>query len=82
MQTAENTDNLKSTESLYSQVTVSRADTQETLSETVVFTETVSGSETTVNLDTVEGLLLLLCVMVGLLIGTLWSNIFFKRGGG
>ncbi len=80
MQTAENTDNLKSTESLYSQVTVSRADTQETLSETVAVIE--SGSETTVNLDTVEGLLLLLCVMVGLLIGTLWSNIFFKRGGG
>lgn len=80
MQTAENTDNLKSTESLYSQVTVSRADTQETLSETVAVIE--SGSETTVNLDTVEGLLLLLCVMVGFLIGTLWSNIFFKRGGG
>ena len=80
MQTVENTDNLKSTESLYSQVTVSRADTQETLSETVAVIE--SGSETTVNLDTVEGLLLLLSVMVGLLIGTLWSNIFFKRGGG
>lgn len=50
--------------------------------ETVRF-ETVVVSEPSepADLSRIEGMLLILLLMLGLLLGTLYSNIFFKRGG-
>lgn len=41
----------------------------------------VSESSEPADLSRVEGMFLILLLMFGLLLGTLYSNIFFKRGG-
>lgn len=51
--------------------------------ETYAATETAAAAESsqTADLGTVEGLLLIIAVMIAVIIGIMFSNIFFKRGG-
>ena len=46
-------------------------------------TEAVTAAESSqpADLGTVEGLLLIIAVMIAVIIGIMFSNIFFKRGG-
>lgn len=59
---------------------LSTADSPAQLNETIyVVPETDTPALADLNL--VEGMLLVLLILVGLLLGTVWSNIFWKRGG-
>ena len=51
--------------------------------ETYAATETAAAAESSqpADLGTVEGLLLIIAVMIAVIIGIMFSNIFFKRGG-
>lgn len=50
--------------------------------ETYAATETAAAeSSQPADLGTVEGLLLIIAVMIAVIIGIMFSNIFFKRGG-
>lgn len=51
--------------------------------ETYAATETAAAADSSqpADLGTVEGLLLIIAVMIAVIIGIMFSNIFFKRGG-
>lgn len=51
--------------------------------ETYAATETAAAVDSSqpADLGTVEGLLLIIAVMIAVIIGIMFSNIFFKRGG-
>lgn len=51
--------------------------------ETYAATETAAAAESSqpADLGTIEGLLLIIAVMIAVIIGIMFSNIFFKRGG-